>query len=77
MLARLFAFVAFAEEWKQKTGKTIEIRQSHGGSTRQALAVSEGLEADVVTMNQAPDIGLLAEMGLVAQDWRGSCAGGW
>jgi sulfate transport system substrate-binding protein len=61
---------AFAEEWKQKTGKTIEIKQSHAGSTRQAQAVAEGLEADVVTMNQAPDIDFLADKGLVAKDWK-------
>jgi sulfate transport system substrate-binding protein len=61
---------AFAEQWKLKTGKTIEIKQSHGGSTRQAQAVAEGLEADVVTMNQAPDIDYLADKGLVAKDWK-------
>lgn len=61
---------AFAEEWKAKTGQTIEIKQSHGGSTRQALSVAEGLEADVVTMNQAPDVDFLADKGLVAKDWR-------
>jgi sulfate transport system substrate-binding protein len=61
---------AFAEEWKTKTGQSIEIKQSHGGSTRQAMSVAEGLEADVVTMNQAPDIDFLADKGLVAKDWR-------
>src|SRR5262249_33896478 len=61
---------AFAEEWKQKTGQTIEIKQSHGGSTRQAMAVAEGLEADIVTMNQAPDIDFLVGKGLVTKDWR-------
>jgi sulfate/thiosulfate transport system substrate-binding protein len=61
---------AFAEEWKAKTGKDIEIKQSHGGSTRQALSVAEGLEADVVTMNQQPDIDFLADKGIVAKDWK-------
>ncbi len=62
---------AFAAEWKAKTGETIEIKQSHGGSSKQALAVANGLEADVVTMNQAPDIDILvAQGGLVAPDWR-------
>jgi sulfate/thiosulfate transport system substrate-binding protein len=61
---------AFAEEWKLKTAKDIEIKQSHAGSTRQAQAVAEGLEADVVTMNQAPDIDFLAGKGLVAKDWK-------
>lgn len=51
-------------------GKKIEIQQSHGGSSKQALAVSNGLQADVVTMNQGSDIELLAKKGLVAQDWR-------
>lgn len=61
---------AFAEEWKAKTGKDIEIRQSHGGSTKQVQSVAEGLDADVVTMNQQPDIDFLAEKGLVAKDWK-------
>jgi sulfate transport system substrate-binding protein len=47
------------------------VRQSHGGSSRQALSVIAGLEADVVTMNQVPDIDILVERGsLVAKDWR-------
>ena len=47
------------------------INQSHGGSTKQALAVANGLEADVVTFNQAPDIDVLVKKGgLVAADWR-------
>ena len=66
---------AFAEEWKQRSGKDIEIKQSHAGSTRQAQAVAEGLEADVVTMNQAPDIDYLADKGLVAKDWKSKFPG--
>lgn len=61
---------AFADAWKAKTGDTVTINQSHGGSSKQALSVVSGLEADVVTMNQSPDIDLLAENGLVAKDWR-------
>lgn len=62
---------AFAAHWKAETGETIAVNQSHGGSSKQALSVAEGLEADVVTMNQAPDIDLLVERGgLVAPDWR-------
>lgn len=61
---------AFVAQWKAKTGQGIDVRQSHGGSTPQAQAVANGLEADVVTMNQATDIDLLAERGLVAPDWR-------
>jgi len=59
----------FQRYWKQKTGETIELKQSHGGSTKQVRAVADGLEADVVTMNQANDIEFLADKGLVARDW--------
>ena len=59
----------FKEEWKAKTGETVDIRQSHGGSSKQVRAVADGLEADVVTMNQATDINFLAEKGLVAKDY--------
>lgn len=48
----------------------VDIAQSHGGSSKQALAVSEGLQADVVTMNQAPDIDMLVSKGLVDARWR-------
>lgn len=61
---------AFIKFWKGKTGQEVTVNQSHGGSSKQALAVLSGLEADVVTMNQAPDIDILAEKGLVAKDWR-------
>lgn len=53
----------------QHTGKTLSVQQSHGGSSKQALAVANGLQADVVTMNQGADIELLANKGLVAKDW--------
>lgn len=59
----------FAAEWKQKTGETLVIKQSHGGSSKQARSVADGLEASVVTMNQANDIDMLADRGLVAKDW--------
>jgi len=62
---------AFEAEWKSKTGSAVTIKQSHGGSSKQALSVLSGLEADVVTMNQVPDIDALVEQGsLVAKDWR-------
>ena len=62
---------AFIADWKAKTGETIAVNQSHGGSSKQAMSVAAGLEADVVTMNQAPDIDILVERGgLVAADWR-------
>ena len=61
---------SFAAFWKGKTGETVIIHQSHGGSSKQARAVLDGLEADVVTMNQANDIDLLAERGsLIPQEW--------
>ena len=60
---------AFVAEWKKSTGETVTIKQSHGGSSKQARAVADGLEASVVTMNQANDIDMLADRGLVAKDW--------
>lgn len=62
---------AFAAHWKAKSGETLTINQSHGGSSKQALSVIAGLEADVITMNQSPDIDILVERGgPVAADWR-------
>lgn len=61
---------AFAKYWKAKTGETVTINQSHGGSSKQARAVSDGLEADVITMNQANDIDVLAERKLIPADWQ-------
>ncbi len=60
-------FVAY---WKAKTGQSFTVNQSHGGSSKQARAVADGLEADVVTMNAALDIDFLADKGLVAPDWQ-------
>ena len=60
---------AFIASYKQQTGQTVTIKQSHGGSSKQARAVADGLEASVVTMNQANDIDMLADRGLVAKDW--------
>jgi sulfate transport system substrate-binding protein len=59
----------FQKYWKAKSGESLELKQSHGGSSKQVRAVADGLEADVVTMNQANDIEFLAEKGLVAKDW--------
>lgn len=61
--------VAFSRKWKTDTGDTISISQSHGGSSKQARSVIDGLQADVVTMNQATDIDVLAAAGLLAEDW--------
>ncbi|MBX9925665.1 MAG: sulfate ABC transporter substrate-binding protein [Hyphomicrobiaceae bacterium] len=60
---------AFAEHWKKTTGETVTLNQSHGGSSKQALAVIGGLEADVVTMNQQTDIAAIADRGLIKPDW--------
>lgn len=62
---------AFAAEWKARTGQEIAIKQSHGGSSRQARAILEGLAADVVTFNQVVDVQILNEKGgLVPADWQ-------
>lgn len=61
---------AFVKFWKKQKGEELTIIQSHGGSSKQALAVISGLEADVVTMNQAPDIDAIAEKDLLTKDWR-------
>jgi sulfate transport system substrate-binding protein len=70
----LFAQInpVFIAQWKATSGQTLEIRQSHGGSSKQARAVAEGLKADVVTFNQATDIDFLKKTGLITQDWRKS-----
>ncbi|BBH11030.1 sulfate ABC transporter substrate-binding protein [Chromobacterium haemolyticum] len=60
---------AFQKAYKAKTGETVTLQQSHGGSSKQALAVANGLAADVITMNQATDIDLLAGKGLVPANW--------
>jgi sulfate transport system substrate-binding protein len=63
---------AFVAKWKADTGDAVTVNQSHGGSSKQAQSVAQGLEADVITMNQAPDIDFLAENGgFVAKDWKG------
>jgi sulfate transport system substrate-binding protein len=60
---------AFITHYKKTTGKDVKIDQSHGGSSAQARAVNDGLDADVVTMNTTTDIEFLARSGVVAQDW--------
>src|SRR5437868_15504762 len=61
----------FVKDWKQRTGKTVTIQQSHAGSGKQARAVIDGLEADVVTLALAYDIDALHEKGdLVPKDWQ-------
>jgi sulfate/thiosulfate-binding protein len=62
---------AFARHWKEKTGQTLSVRQSHGGSGKQARSVIDGLEADVVSLALAYDIDALHERGkLIPKDWQ-------
>ena len=61
---------AFAVAWRSKTGQSVTISQSHGGSGAQARAVLEGLQADVVTLALAADIDALARQGLLATNWQ-------
>lgn len=61
---------AFVASWQAKGNPVVTINQSHGGSSKQVGAVIAGLEADVVTMNQVPDIQMLVKNGLVKADWQ-------
>ena len=62
---------AFAKSWKEKTGDTVTIQQSHGGSGKQARAVIDGLQADVVTLALAYDVDAIAEKAkLFPSDWQ-------
>ena len=61
----------FVKKWKEETGKTVEIKQSHAGSSRQAQAILQGLRADVVTYNQVTDVDILHDRGnLIPANWR-------
>ena len=60
---------AFTASYKKSTGKDIKIDQSHAGSSAQARAVNDGLDADVVTMNTVTDVEFLASNGVVVKDW--------
>ena len=55
---------------KKTTGETVIIKQSHGGSSKQARSVLDGMEASVVTMNQPTDISILAANGIVSAQWQ-------
>jgi sulfate/thiosulfate-binding protein len=62
---------SFAAHWKQQTGQVVTVDQSHGGSGKQARAVIDGLEADIVTLALAYDIDAIADKGkLLAADWQ-------
>ena len=60
---------AFTQYWQGKSGQAVTSKQSHGGSGKQAQAVQNGLNADVVTLGISSDIDALAQSGLVAQGW--------
>jgi len=61
---------AFAKYWKEKSGRDVTFEVSHGGSSKQARAVIDGLEADVVTLALAADINAIAKAGLTDKDWQ-------
>ncbi|CAN5201430.1 sulfate ABC transporter substrate-binding protein [soil metagenome] len=61
---------AFAKQWKAANGSDLKIKQSHGGSGKQARSVIDGLEADIVTLALAYDIDAIAEKGVLAKDWQ-------
>ena len=62
---------AFAKHWKAQAGQDVTVKQSHGGSGKQARSVIDGLDADVVTLGLAPDVDALVKNGgLVAPDWQ-------
>ena len=61
---------AFAAYWKRRVGQTLDIKQSHGGSGKQARSVIDGLQADVVTLALADDIDQIAARGLIARNWQ-------
>ncbi len=60
---------AFQAQWKKETGQSVEVKQSHGGSSKQARSIIDGLPADVVTFNQVTDVQALADKGFVRADW--------
>ncbi|MGL4578951.1 MAG: thiosulfate ABC transporter substrate-binding protein CysP [Shewanella xiamenensis] len=61
----------FAKHWQEKTGKTVEIKQSHAGSSAQARSILQGLPADVVTFNQVTDVQILHDRGkLIPENWQ-------
>lgn len=61
---------AFAEKWQTETGRSLNVRQSHGGSGKQARSVVDGLAADVLTLALAYDIDAVADAGLLPKDWQ-------
>jgi sulfate/thiosulfate transport system substrate-binding protein len=60
----------FSADWQAEHGASISVDQSHAGSSKQARAVLEGLQADVVTFNQVTDVQFLADQGMIGEDWQ-------
>lgn len=61
---------AFAKKWEAETGRVLTVRQSHGGSGKQARSVIDGLDADIVTLALGYDIDAIADAGLLPKDWQ-------
>jgi sulfate/thiosulfate transport system substrate-binding protein len=61
---------AFIAQWKEQSGDDLSVNQSHAGSSKQARAILQGLQADLVTFNQVTDVQVLADKGFVAKDWK-------
>ncbi|CAO3402061.1 sulfate ABC transporter substrate-binding protein [Azospirillum sp. 11R-A] len=61
---------AFAKKWEAETGRALTVRQSHGGSGKQARSVIDGLDADIVTLALGYDIDAIADTGLLPKDWQ-------
>jgi sulfate/thiosulfate-binding protein len=60
----------FSARWREQTGQSVRVNTSHGGSGRQARAVIDGLQADVVTLALGYDVDAIADRGLIASDWQ-------
>ena len=61
---------SFGDFWKKRTGQSIDFKQSHGGSGKQARSVVDGLQADVVTLALANDIEEIVNAGLIDKGWQ-------
>ena len=61
---------AFAKHWKAKTGQEVSLKQSHGGSGKQARSIIDGIDADVATLALGGDVDALVQHGLLAADWQ-------
>ena len=61
---------SFGEYWKKRTGQSVDFKQSHGGSGKQARSVVDGLQADVVTLALANDIEEIVHAGLIQPGWQ-------